>query len=240
MENTFEKYLKQMQKTEILPGKMRYTIPGLAQEAKQLGARTLISTLTGGFDLNVDRLGSILKMGLLSSETRYSNGLDVQGLSSHSDFESGSADSVFMQLLTQRVVQAKMKLDSLYIGSIRILISLDILNTGTYQYNLDTNGARFTDKGHNPYCTRPSLQAFVKQQQTEFNFFNEVMAKERVGPEYITGIVVPNMEMRDTLMDYLRAKNLVVKTADQKEWILGKPAEKFVKVSQTVTEELLA
>ena len=242
MENTFNKYLDKMQQAAILPGKMRYTIPPLVQEAKDLGARSLITTLNRDLQVSLSRLGSVLKMGILSSETRFSNGLNVGGISSKEDFLNGGADSVYMQLLTQKTVDNKMSLDLLYPGKVRILISPDILKTGTYQYPVDTHGSRvltnYLSSDPSLYTTRPPLHTFVKDQQAGFGCRNEVMAKERVGPEYIMGVVVPNTRTRDTVMDYLREHDLVVKTADNKELILGKPAENFVKVSKIVTEEL--
>lgn len=236
MQEIFDTYLAHMEAVEVFPGKMRYNIPGLADKARELGARALITTLTGasGEELNV-RLATILKMGLLSSESRFSHGMTQTGLSPSFDFWTGGADSVYVQMITERDCADGLLLDEYYYGEIRLILSLDLLESGTYQYLHDSFGNRNPQWG---YLQRPGILEFVKQEQAFFHDGHEIMIKERVAPSHITGIVVSSEIARMQLIETLRAQGLV-SMENGIEKIFNTPASQFIHVASHVSESLL-
>lgn len=171
MEEIFEEYLDQMTLQEILPGRMRYRINGLAQKAYDLGARGLTAAITGAYsdDALFERLVSILQKGMMSSETRRSNGVTTIGMSTSADFYSGGADSVFTQMITSDNCQKEASFNHLYYHSdIRLIFSLDVLESGTYQYLDDSFGNRiieFPTYYSSHYTERPGIYEFIENLQ---------------------------------------------------------------------------
>jgi hypothetical protein len=247
MQSILEKMLPTMESEEILPGRLRYVIPEISKMIYAQGGRALISTITGtnySSDEGYKRFASILKMGMLSSDMRYRNGMQVGGLSPSSDFYTGGADSVFTQFLTEKEFSKKMSLDNLYHGDIRILISLDALNTGTYQYNFDAFGTRQINNetsffDWNSYLNRLNIFQFTAKENQYFHHGNEVMIKERLDPSYITGVIVPSVSMRDGLLNTLRSQGLV-SSANGVETIMNIPVNKFIRVTDRLSNSLLS
>lgn len=240
MEERFTTYLPRMEAREILPGRMRYSVPGLAEEVYQLGGRALITTITGASGTAAyDRVVSILKMGMLSSETRYAHDMTVIGLSPSADFYTGGADSVFTQFLTEKEFNEQMSLSKLYWGNIRVLFSLKVLETGTYQYHYDAFGSRKVDWGWSDYLHRPGILDFTAQEQLDgFHHGHEVMIKERIPPSMITGFIVPSYSIRDALLGRLRYRG-ITRIEQGIETILGVPVDRFIHISSHLSEEML-
>jgi hypothetical protein len=239
MKDIIDEYLPKMEGREILPGRIRYSMPGLADTARELGAKGLTAALTGVYtDKELfDRVASIIKMGMLSTEMRYSNGIKAVGMSSTTDFYTGGADSVFTQLLTEE----RMDPSELYYQShVRLLFSLDLLETGTYQYHYDSYGTRKTSNSYAPYPTRPGILDFIQEENRpaasnpygwSYNPYggNEVMIKERIPPSFIEGILVHTPQQKIDLISYLTARNLI-QGQDIECTILGKPVDQFIRV----------
>ena len=242
MREKFDAYLEKMQAREILPGRIRYSVPGLGEEVHKLGGRALITTLTGASgDESLDRVVSILKMGMLASEMRYSHDMRVSGLSPSLDFYTGGADSVFTQFLTEKNFREAMDLNDLYWGDVRLLFSLDVLEAGTYQYHYDAFGSRQIDWMWGGYLGRPDILAFTEVEQAYgFNFGNEVMIKERISPEMIKGLIVPTTQMRDDLIVRLKLRNAVILDKAGCESIFNIPLERFVHVGTHLSEGMLS
>lgn len=248
MQSIIDKMLPTMTPEEILPGRLRYAVPEISKMIYAQGGRALISTITGtnsSPEEGCKRFASILKMGMLSNEMRSRNGMQVKGISLSFDFYNGGADSVFTQFLTQKDFSEKMSLDKLYHGDIRILISLDALNTGTYQYNFDAYGTRqLDDSGYfglfnwNTYLHRPTIFQFAKRENQYFHPGNEVMIKERLDPSYITGVIVSSASVRDELLNTLRNQGLVSYT-ERVETIMDIPVNKFIRVADRLSNSLL-
>lgn len=247
MKSILGKMLPTMTSEEILPGRLRYVVPEISKMIYAQGGRALISTITGTHhspEEGYKRFASILKMGMLSSDMRYRNGMQVEGLSPSSDFFTGGADSVFTQFLTKKEFSEKMSLNNLYSGDIRILISLDALNTGTYQYNFDAYGTRKLDDepsanfNWNNYLNRLNIFQFAQSENQYFHHGNEVMIKERLDPSYITGVIVPSVSMRDGMLDALRSQGLVAST-NGVETIMNIPIHKFIRVTDRLSKSLL-
>ncbi len=222
MQSVIDDYLDKMELREILPGRMRYAIPGLADLARAKGATALTAAVTSSNKL--DAIGSVLKMGLLSSDVRFTNGIQVNGASSGYDFYTGGSDSVFTQLATQK------PFESYYGSPYKFLISLDALETGTYQYFYDEFGSRETDHSYSPYLTRPGISEFLDAASLHpLNGGHEIMIKERIPPSLIQGIVAESQTYKTALLEHLYQVGLITN-----ETIFGVPVDEFVTVaSQT-------
>jgi len=248
MEDYFSKYLSKMELREILPGKMRFSIPGLADELRAQGALGLTTAITGAYtDEEIfRRVFTILEMGMLSSETRNGNGLAKSGLSWGGDLYTGGSDSVFTQLVTQKLMDDDKSFSDFYYHSkVRFCFSAEALESFTYQYHDDRYGTRLVDNDSwwswgSEYLKRPNIFSFVKGEQETFNFDNEVMIKERIDPSFITSIVVDNDQTRDELMVYLRKKEMVQKDINGIDTILGIPWDQFIHVGTKISEELFS
>jgi hypothetical protein len=232
MKTLFETYLDRMEAREILPGRMRYAIPGLADRARAEGAQALIAGISS--KNQYEDLASVLKMGLLSSDMRFTNGIGVDGLSSYADFFTGGNDSVFSQLATKKYFEPDFSLqrDNFYGFPLRLVLSLDALETGTYQYYKDMYGSRETDSPDNFYFHRPGFHEFFKEASfTQLSSGHEIMIKERIPSSLIQGILVENEIERVRLLEYLRLCSLIEKDSSGNETILNTSIDQFVRVS---------
>lgn len=245
MQSIMEEMLPKMTTKNILPGRLRYAIPQISKMVYERGGRMLVSTITGASHSSQEayqRFASILKMGLISSDVRYRNGMTVGGLSPSSDFYTGGADSVFTQFLTEKEFTEKMSLNNLYYGQLRVLISLDALNTGSYQYHSDSYGTRRLDDPSfdfsNTYLNRENILNFTEQESQYFHHGNEVMLKERLDPSLIKGVIVPTTTMRNELLEMLKCQGLVSKKKNV-ETIMNIPVDKFIQVGNHLSDSML-
>jgi hypothetical protein len=168
----------------------------------------------------------ILQMGLLSTETRFTNGIGMHGLSSNHDFNYGSVDSVFTQILTERHGNPD---DLGYSGSIRLLFSLEALESGTYQSMDDSFGSRLVKHPH--YLERPGIVEFIDQFEASSGARgHEIMIKERIDPSYIKGILVAEERIRKQLVDFMRTKELIERDTTGRETLFGRVLDEFIRV----------
>ena len=246
MRSVFETYFDKMKQEPLFEGRIRYRIDGLAEAAYEKGARALTAAITGvrTDDELFDRVVSMLQMGMLSSEVRQANQIDQNGLSGGMiDYYCGGADSVFTQLLTEKNCVDKMPLNRLYYQSkVRMLISLDALETGTYQYHEDGFGGRhfrpdtdwdFFDS--QSYADRENILEFIEAERSlSVNPGHEVMLKERIAPSFFKGLIVPDEQVKKNLLLHLERSGLV-----QDNEILGHSVDQFIRVGTRVTEELI-
>lgn len=235
MKQFVEKFLDKMCLTEILPGRMRYRIQGLAQEAQQVGARALTCVITGAASsdqLLYSRIASILKMGMFAPEIRDANHMNTDGLGVNKlDYFFGSADSVFTQLLVNTDAQPR----GYQQERVRLIFQLSLLETGTYQHFLDSFGTRATAE----YASRPSIFELIKVAKEQNSVLtNEVMIKERIPPSAIKAILVQDTGTYQSLIQYLRRKNLVQLNDKKQEVILGIPLDKFIRIATKIPQDL--
>ncbi len=239
MKAVFEQYLPKLELREILPGRMRYNVIGLADELREQGAKNLTCALTGAWfdqEEQLARTASILKMGFLSTETRILGNISQHGLSNTLIF-SGGADSVFTQLVPDNSPSFG---EYFYPGKVRFLISLDAIESGTYQYHDDDLGVRnpkefgWFDEDH--YLNRPNIIDFVNDEHQNFHFDNEVMIKERIPPHLIEGILVQNNDLKLDMMEHLRKTNIIQLDSSGNETILSRPAKDFIQVDENITD----
>ncbi|MBS0628925.1 MAG: hypothetical protein JSS30_01725 [Verrucomicrobia bacterium] len=242
MKGIFENYLPKMQLREIIPGRMRYAINGLSDELSTKGALGLTAGLTGAWtDQEIyERVTSILKMGMMSSEMRRDNEVGKKGLSWGADYFTGGADSVFTQVVTDKTESYD---QFMYHSDVRFLISPKAIENGTYQYHYDAFGTRKTDSWwwwNAAYLDRENIFEFLKEERAFFNGDNELMLKERLAPELITGIVVNNQEMKNGILNYLREKSIIQIDSTGQETIFSKPVDQFISVGSKISKEQFA
>ena len=93
MERIFGTYLNNMIEWEVVPGKVRYQIEGLAEELRAKGLETLTVALSSryGEKERFHRLLSIMKMGLLSNEFRMTHGMQKPGFSVRNEINNNIA-----------------------------------------------------------------------------------------------------------------------------------------------------
>ncbi len=244
MKEIYNKYFDQMKEAEILPGRIRYKLHGLAKEIQELGGCHLTAAITGAHTNQslYQKAASMLSLGMLSQEIKAKyliNTKEALGM----DYYSGGADSVFTQMLTTKdKLLEGFDLSNLnYQSNLRILISLDALETGTYQYLRNNYGTRLMDYAESSifkeiYINRPTLSEFTTtiQEISDANKYSEheVMLKERVPPSYFEGFLVNNEETRVGLLDHLRTCNLIQKDALNREVIQGRLVEDFIRINE--------
>jgi hypothetical protein len=245
MKQIFETYYPKMQEEHLFDGRVRYRIAGLSEEAYAQGARALTAAVTGAYkdEELFSRVASMLRMGMIATEVRDANEMGKQGLGGGIDYMSGGADSVYTQLLTEKNCQEQMDLNSLYYYSkVRLLIGLEALETGTYQYHTDALGNRIYEEGRpfwwfdSSYAERDGILEFIQKEQAMpgVRGDHEVMLKERVAPSFFKGLIVPDEKTKADLIAYLRKSDLL-----QGDEILNTPVDRFIRVGTNVTEELI-
>lgn len=244
MKHIFDTYFHKMKEEHLFDGRVRYRIEGLADAAREQGARALTAAVLGSYtdEELYERTASIIRMGMLSTEVRHENGFDQHGLGgSGFDYLSGGADSVYTQMFTEKNCKEQMDINRLsYYSKIRFLISLDALELGTYQYHTDNFGDRTYDTHSwfwfpSAYKTRENILEFIQKEQTgPFHSGHEIMLKERLAPSFFTGIIVQNEKTKSELIDYFSRTGLI-----QNGQILNSPVDRFIRVGTKVTEELI-
>lgn len=238
-QEVFNRFYPRIKPYETLPGRVRYGIDSLGNICEKLGAKALMSSVyidSSSDNQGLNRIVSLLKMGLLSTELRFGSLLNVNGLSSNEDLETGGSDSVFAQLVPSNYSPENTPIAKKfgYFRGVALTYSLDALNTGTYQYHIDSYGTRRMNPAfQSNYLNRPNIFDFVMHQRRHFNQSNEVMLKERVPPHLITGILVSDKNLLDRLTDHLRTAGLIQLDKEGKEMIFNIPVSKFIRTPST-------
>ncbi|VHO02615.1 hypothetical protein [Candidatus Rhabdochlamydia sp. T3358] len=251
MREIYNKYFHQIQETEILPGRIRYKIKGLSDEIQKSGGCHLTAAVTGAYTNQqslYQRAASMLSMGMLSQEIKAKLQINKTGGPGW-DYCSGGADSIYTQMLTIKdAVSESFNTNHLdYQSKVRVLISLDALETGTYQHLKNSFGSRLVNhesmlgQPEGTYLNRPNILEFTKTiQQKRFDENNwsghEIMLKERIDPSYFKGFLVSDEETRNGLLNHLRTCNLVQKDSLNRETIQGHLVQDFIRVSPLKAE----
>lgn len=225
---------------KVTPGKVRYKLNGLSQEVYKAGGRTLMSAITSDDEHQTfSRIASVLKLGMLSTELRQNIKLNSNGLSPSADWESGGADSIYTQLITAKDYGNDFDDVTYYDSDIRLLIKLDALELGSYQYLDGNSGARGDDFD---YLNRSNIITITESLMAKYAsaFGHEIMLKDMVTPKFFSGIVVPNQKVREKLTNYLKNKNLITKDSAGNDCLLNQPISSFIRVGNQITERLIA
>lgn len=232
MRKVLEKYAAQ--KVEIFPGYIRYGVP-VAQKAYALGARALTTALLSMQSSDgLPHLSEIIKNGLLSKDLRSRNNISIHGIGEDRDYLSGGAHSVFTQMITERDVKNRRDIYSFgYVSIVRLYISLEALDQGSYQYFLDHYGSREEDE----YLIRSNIFEFVKKEPSWFRS-HEIMLPDRVLPKHIKGLTV-RLEMKESIIADFREKQLIQVDNYGRETINGILVDEFIRTDLEVTADLV-
>jgi hypothetical protein len=234
MKEIYEKYLPKIEPYKPLKGRVRYRINGLGKECQDLGAQVLITSIFAKDDVN--RAVSMLKMGLISTELRLASNMGIQATAA-GDLERGSSDSVFVQLVTSAHYQEGHLRPYGFSqnANVTFLLDLNLLETGTYQYNFIDGGTRGLFKG---YQNRPPLLNFVKREMEDANQTNnEVMIKDRIPPSAIKGIRVGDEKTRQALLQKIREAGLI-ENKEGVETIFQCPVHQFIQLKTIFPSQL--
>lgn len=251
METRFKDQLPAMKPFEILPGRVRYAVTGLAKEAYDLGARGVIvgvGSWGAGEKDSFERAAKMIKAGAISTQIRQEASIPINGLGPEFDEVVGSSDSIFTRLVTESAYGTPFSEIS-FTGHVQLLFSLDEIETGTYQYPTDSSGTRFTpDKLPKewldfwdqesldqffPYTKRADILTFTKNQQEKWYNDNEMMIKDRVPPKMITGCVVQSEKHKEELIHVFETYGLVKDST-----ILGRSVNEFIHVSDHLNADM--
>ena len=251
MKNIFKKYDKKnmMSKVEIYPGKTAWAMKDIGDQMRNNGAKGLWMGVGEGisFPEVSNMIASILQKGAISSQDRLEAGVIIQGASPKADLQKGGGDRVFTRLVndnTDKHIKDHISKEYGYVegpyysGCVQILFDLDVLNRGGYAYNEDRYGVRNPEdvKYEENYAQRQNMIQFAGEADGKSN---EVMVKNRIGPEFIRGLVVQDEGAKKELLKTLReADPPVIKVVKGMEHINGKSLDEFVHIASEFTADM--
>lgn len=188
--------LKDIQFYPSLAGEKVMYMNNLALEAERHGARGLYAGMNSNEDFKsiIQRLASIKKTGLLSTQARFEAGMLIEGTSPKDDFLCNSADSLFFRVVTQKAIQDQEQLsttDNLG-GCMQIILRTKVFNFLGISATTDGFGCRNRDTSFNGlknfHENRPKFLNFIKRLQSTWLPYNEFMLKNYLDPKYIVGV----------------------------------------------------
>ena len=234
MKKHFETY--QIQKTEILPGFARYSIP-IDKEVRALGGRALTAGLmyddwkySGSLTPDrLDRIANIVKHGMLSIRMRRMASINKDGLNTSETY--GADNSIFAQMVWQGDVDKQKNLKKFgYASDVRLYFSLKALNRGSYQYDTDLNGMKIEPY----YSKRKNILDFTFDSEAAKDN-HEVMIPGRILPEEIRAVNVKTQEMREQLVAHFKKHDIIQISAEGKETVHGIPLDDFILVEKSIS-----
>lgn len=226
--------LKLMYQQEVYPGKSIWAVSGYADEMRKAGAMGLVAGIAAdNLDDLRQRVVSMLRIGALSIQDRFSAGILAAGASSAADIGLGGSDSVFARMITKNMEPDIIDHMPLR-GKIQILYSLDLLERGGYGYMKDEWGS----KEEATYKKRNSLLEMAEKLANDPlpDLDNEVCIKNRIPPQFIKGIRVENDKEKAKLIAVLKEEGLITQNASQQDGINGIPIDQFIRVGDVKPE----
>ena len=230
IKKTYDFWKPKMEARDTLPGKKQLAFTGLAESLKEQGVYGLTTTI--GDQASYKEIASILKHGLMSTETRKLYNISTtESLTGRINFKRNSADCVFTQLVTKETDST----DKIYYNRrFRILIDPKRLEQGSYQYYNNNRGSR-TNKA---YRNRRSITSFVKG---NLKNKSQVMLKDSILPQYITGMLISNdlqsHFFTKRLINHLRSEGIIKQDLMGNEMILGKKLSQFFHFGNSLKKE---
>ena len=217
-----------MQLQEIYPGRKVWCVGDLAEQLKAKGGVGLMQGVgQNTFDDALNCIVNLMTTGTLSSQDRFWAGAMHTGISSEEDLACGGGDQVFTRLINANLVNEAIDV-FLWHGHVQVLWDLSVTNRVSYGYESDTYGAKsLNDDRYILYANRKSLLELTESLEACDNG-NELMVKNRIGPEFIQGLVVDSDEKRKQLIARLRQVKGIVKVENGVEYINGIPLDKFI------------
>lgn len=230
MKEKFNQYLPLMYQQEVFPGNKEehegqfvWCIKGLADEAAKLGAVGLLCTSSA---LNsVNDIMPILENGMLSSQDRFTVGIDATGWSSNADIHSGGGDSVFTRIACQSYLNTNW-------AKAGIVFDLSLVERVGYCYGGDNYGS----KKSNTYPTRPDIISLAKTVESwKSPGANEVLVRNRIPPQFFKRVFVPESEKNNIIAAMKKAK--ITSEVKGLHYFNGIPVEEFVQSSNNVLKK---
>lgn len=234
---------------EILPGYTLYATTSIDKKVASLNIGALTHIITNDMDDDdrefhselteeeLQKISNILTHGILPERMKKDGKMQKSfGLGGHS-----AERSVYTQLIWNDFLKDQKKVKSLgytEFGTVRLYISLEALNRGSYQYNNDLSGTHKTSI----YSHRKTIFDFIKTFPLWINKaikWHEVLIPGCIFPKEIMGISVPTEHMKKQVLDHFRAHQMLEVDALGKERIHGILAEEFISCSQTISEEAI-
>lgn len=210
-----------MKKVEIYPGKSVWAVCDLGDQMRSKGAKGLMMGIT-----KLEHIAYMLTYGCLSSQDRLQAGMMVMGASTLRDLMSAGGDTAFARLINDMLINEEITSFD-FCGDYQLLIDLDACNQGAYGFDDDGFGVK--NPSHPAYDSYVNRQNLIELSETQ-RASNEIMIKNRIGPEHIRGIVVKNMKVRMDVKKYLNDCGLVEMRGSE-QYVLGKPINEFVQIS---------
>ena len=199
---------QQLHLEEIFPGYTTVVHDGLSEQLKKDGRFILTHRL-----YEMKNIGSILQAGLLSSYERYKRGGIISGSSTHADFLSGGADSVFLRFMPEKSEYGPVNPE---VYATTLIINPKTLDrTDWYAYHSDNYGSTGA-----PFSDRIPASQVPQLIRKFYSDTNEIMFRKAIPPEDIFGIVVRSIESKTKLVDYLHSVNITT--------LNGKPIEECI------------
>ena len=226
----FEEYLNAssglMKEIEIFPCRKVWAVMDIADQMRTLGAHGLMTGIgQSGIESGASTACIILKEGALSTQDRFMNGAMISGVSSERNLESGGGDQVFTRLVNNHFLANDV--DGInFAGEVQVLWDLDVVNRGCYGYPDDRFGVKHPE--HPSYKAYENRLNPVDSAKYFGGTVNEVMIKNRIGPEFVKGFMVRSWEHKEMLIKKLTSEGLI---KDGK--INGHPVDQFIYVSKT-------
>ena len=238
MKVKFKTYLQDhpdlMYKQEVYPGQSVWAIKGIAEEVKKEGALGLMAGIGGAtFEGAVGSFASMLKHGALSSDDRFEKGIIVAGGSSGEDLRTGGGEYVFSRLIMDNMT----KDPSSYTlnGQFQVLYDLELIERAGLIYDSD----KFGSKEESTYTgsERKSAVELAKTIKYNSSYYvdykgNEVCLRNRVGPQYMKGVLVASDYQKTQMIQLLKADGLVTLNTSGVECINGIPIDQFIHVGE--------
>jgi hypothetical protein len=223
MAPSFEQYLQQypVQTVEMLPGYLRYSLP-IDAKVQEAGARALTAKVevtekvefasTRLDKLTLRKLAHTLKNGVLSPK------LEKADLRQY----RGETSRIYTQIVWKRDLETVKK------GDVRLYFALTPLNRGSNQYNRALVG----QEDASILKHRKNIVEFVSDfpfGKKEARKEHEVMVQDRIFPEEIIGMSVPNEAIRTQIVAHLRQHGII-----RDEAINGIPILQFIAIGHKV------
>lgn len=210
-----------LQRKEVLPGYSPVVDEGASKRYLEDGnvylTHQFYTDITGYID--PARVINAIRGGLYSSHERFKRGINVRGISTEKDFETGGADGVFLHAIPENApVETRTFIAPTLFFDPQILDRLD-----WYAYNSDAYGELASS-----VVPRVSPEEFFTAQRGDYSNSNEIIMNRGIPPEMITRLVYSDQVARDSMVSAFRAAGI--------EDIRGVSIEDFIQVHSNFEE----
>ena len=173
-------------KTYTICGDKRFSLRFLSDKAELWQGIGFYTQCKGDVKEIASRIGSLFRIGFISSQKRFEMGLThIKGDSPEKDLQLNSADGIFFRLLSESSLSRYISRSNVK-GNIQIYAKLKAIQLLPYFYYNDHYGTRLRD---HTYKNRPDFKSFFTQLQGHIHDKdNEIIFKNRLPPKYLCAI----------------------------------------------------